>query len=109
MKTPLMRLVVVFPLVVQTSFAQTYQGPAVGSVLSGGTVNTGTLFKTTEIGTPKERGTRNVVTPYKEPYDILILERNESYSIQYMLRIKSRKSNSTENSPSILLKSFKGL
>ena len=42
----------------KSTFGQTYQGPAVGSVPSGGVVSTGTLLKTTEIGPPTERGTR---------------------------------------------------
>ena len=66
MKTALkIKLLFLLSFTLNTLFAQTYQGPAVGSVPSGGTVSTGTFLKSPEIGSPRERGTRNVVTPYQ--------------------------------------------
>ena len=47
-------------ILINSTFSQSYQGPAEGSVPSGGVVSTGTLLKTAEIGPPRERGTRNV-------------------------------------------------
>jgi hypothetical protein len=109
MKTTLIMTLLLFPLLVlTTSFAQTYQGPAVGSVTSGGTVSTGTFFKTNDIGTPKERGTRNVVTPYNEPVTIDFGLGVNPIQSTYTEDPNIGTSNLTENSPSILVKSFKG-
>ncbi len=109
MKTRFIATLLLFSLLIlTTSFAQTYQGPAVGSVPSGGTVNTGTFFKTNEIGTPRERGTRNVVTPYKEPMKIDFGQGVIPTQSTYTEDRNIGTSNLTEVSPSILLKSFKG-
>lgn len=110
MKTMLRLSLLLFPLIIlSTTLAQTYQGPAVGSVPNGGTVNTGTFYKSTDIGVPKERGTRNVITPFKDPVSIDFGSIANPIRSFYVEDPNVNSNSSIEGSPSILLKSFKGM
>lgn len=91
------------------SFAQTYQGPAVGSVPSGGTVSTGSFSKASEIGAPKERGTRNVISPYKESFTIDFGSNAAPFQSYYVEDKNVRQRSTEDTSMTILLKNFKGL
>ena len=111
MKTTIRLTLLFFSLVtLTTTNAQNYQGPAVGSVPSGGVVSTGTLLKATEIGPPRERGTRNVGG---------LLDKNAAY-IQFETGTNVFQSayvedknvsgkSSADTATTVLLKSFKGL
>ena len=111
MKTAIRVCVIFFVLIlVKSTFGQTYQGPAVGSVPSGGVVSTGTLLKATEIGSPRERGTRNVGG---------LLDKNAAYiefesgtNVFQSIYVEDKNINGkslTDTAMTVLLKSFKGL
>ncbi len=101
-------VILILFVLLKISFAQTYQGPAVGSVSSGGTVSTGSFNKVTEIGMPKERGTRNVISPYKEPFTI-DFGSNAAPVQSYYVEDKNVGQRSTEDTAmTILLKNFRG-
>ncbi len=95
--------------VIGVSYSQTYQGPAAGSVPSGGTVSTGSFLKSNDIGVPKERGTRNVVTPNKDPQYIDFGTGANTIQSIYVEDKAIGKQNPTDTSMTILLKSFRGL
>ncbi len=110
MKATLKLSLLLFPLIIlTTTLAQTYQGPAAGSVPNGGTVNTGTFFKATDIGVPTERGTRNVISTSKDPVSIDFGSTTSPLRSFYVEDPNVTSNSSIEGSPSILLKSFKGM
>lgn len=110
MKTGLIfAMLFVLILLPNLSFSQTYQGPAVGSVSSGGSVNTGTFLKSTVISLPRERGTRNLGSLDKTPVYLDFANKNISPQSVYIEdKFRTQKSLNI-SSPSILLQSFQGL
>lgn len=99
----------IITILVQSTFGQNYQGPAVGSVAGGAVVSTGTFSKTTEIGAPRERGKKNVVGYERKASYIDFGSNSEVHSSAYTEDKNVGSSNLTDTSMTVLLKSFKGL
>ena len=110
MKTAI-RVCIIFLVIIliKTSFGQTYQGPAVGSVPSGGVVSTGTLLKATEIGPPRERGTRNVGGLLDKNAAYIEFETGtDVFQSTYVEDKNVSGKSSADTAMTVLLKSFKG-
>ena len=107
------KLIVLFILliVVQSSFSQTYQGPAQGSVASGVTVTTNSFLRTDYILDPKPKAVRNKIPYTQEPQNYDFGTTNPPVELKYF-EDSNTKSSSNPN-PSIespiLLKSFQGI
>lgn len=108
MKASFNSIILIVFISVSLSFPQTYEGPAVGSVPSGGTVSTGSFYKSNDISVPKERGTRNVISPHKEPFFIDFGANATPFQPYYVEDKNAGSSFSEDTSMTILLKNFKG-
>lgn len=110
MKTALLQIMLLLTLVIfKDSLSQSYSGPATGSVSSGGVVSTETFFKSPEIKTVRERGTRNVLHPEKKPMYINFDPSVIVPESKYVEDPNVGKKNTLDTSMTVLLKSFQGL
>jgi hypothetical protein len=96
-------------ILLESILGQNYQGPAVGSVPSGGVVSAGTFLKSSEIGVPRERGTRNAGGLEKVVSYIDFEPGTDVFQSTYLEDKHINGTKSADTAKTVLLKSFKGM